>query len=277
MIAIAVFAVLLILSSCSEKAPVSQAGGPVQIIEMDGHSYYRGAAKVGTSDLSIELSYAVRNGRAYIDAVRIDGVEYRADCSGGAPESPEQRGGSSIPHYQYCEDGQGLRDLDFTCDGLRNPPPQREQPGPEHVRLKVEGNEEYLRERFETARPIEVLAPAEGGYTHPPSSNMTYNLTDGSDDFFYLDLKHRAKYLISTSGLTDTWGDLYLDDKGTIKPIAGAGDGLIFIIPSGGEFRGNFHLELVLDPGEYYLRVSPEKEGETGDSYRVMVSAHTLE
>ena len=143
--------------------------------------------------------------------------------------------------------------------------------------MKVEGNEEYLREGFETARPIEVLAPAEGGYTHPPSSNTTYNLTDGSDDFFYLDLKFRARYLISTSGLTDTWGDLYLDDKGTIKPIAGAGDGLIQRTPDGGEFRGNFHLDLVLDPGEYYLRVIPEKEGEKGGSYRVMVSAFALE
>ena len=265
-----------VLSGGCQQGPVKANPDGLEMVDIDGVVYHKGSAKKTTSDLSIELTYAVRDGRAYIDAVRIDGVEYRADCSGGAPEPPEQPGGSSIPHYQYCEDGQGIRDIDFTCEGLRNPPPPRET-GPEHVRLKVEDNEEYLRERFETARPIEVLAPAEDGYTFPPSANTTYNLTDGSDDFFYLDLKYRARYLISTSGQTDTWGDLYLDDKGTIKPIAGAGDGLIFIIPSGGEFKGNFSLDLVLDPGEYYLRVSPEKEGEKGGSYKVMVAAHTLE
>lgn len=253
-----------------------------QTVQIDGVEYYKGAAKASAttqSDLSIELSYVIRGGQAHIDAVKIGGVEYRADCASGAPEAPErQPGGSSVPHYQYCEDGVGIRDIDFTCAGLRNPPPPREEPGPEHIRLKVQGNEEYLRKRFENAIVQEVLGPVPRGesYTTPSSFNTTYNLTDGDDDFFFLDIQHKAEYTINTYGQTDTWGDLYLDDNGTIKPIAGAGGVGFFVATDDGSFEGNLYMSLVLEPGEYYLRVAPETEGVTG-TYTVWAVGFELE
>ena len=265
------FTIILLASSCAEQPPVVAPSDtpPAQIVQIDGATY-RYAAKASAttqSDLSIELSYVIRGGQAHIDAVKIGGVEYRADCASGAPEAPErQPGGSSIPHHQYCEDGVGIRDVDFICDGLRNPPPPREEPGPEHIRLKVEGNEEYLRKRFENAIVQEVLGPLprDESYTTPPSFDTTYNLTDGDDDFFFLDIQHKAEYTINTYGETDTWGDLYLDDNGTIKPIAGAGGVGFFFVTDDGPFEGNLYMSLVLEPGEYYLRVAPETEGVTG-------------
>jgi len=267
-----VFTLILLGASCAEQSPVVAPSDtpPAQIVQIDG-ALYRLAAKASAtarSDLSIELSYVIRGGRAHIDAITIDGVEYRADCSSGAAQERGDVGSSAgaVPHHQYCEDGVGVRDIDFTCGGLRNPPPPQEEPGPETVRLKVGGNEEYLRSRFEKAIVQEVLGPIPKGesYTHPPSFDTTYNLTDGDDDFFFLDIQHKAEYIIHTAGETDTWGDLYLDDNGTIKPIAGAGGVGFFVVTDDGSFEGNLYMRLVLEPGEYYLRVAPETKGVTG-------------
>ena len=276
-----VFTIILFQSSCAEQSPVVAPSDtpPAQIVQIDG-ALYRLAAKASAtaqSDLSIELSYVIRGGRAHIDAVTIGGVEYRADCASGAAQE-RQPGGSSIPHHQYCEDGVGVRDIDFTCEGLRNPPPRQQEPGPEHIRLKVEGNEEYLRSRFENAFVQEVFGPVPRGesYTLPPSFDITYNLSNGDDDFFFLDIQHKAEYTINTYGEIDTWGDLYLDDNGTIKPIAGASGVGFVVVLDDGTFEGNFYISLVLEPGEYYLRIAPETEGVTG-TYSVWAVGTELE
>ena len=168
-----VFTIILFQSSCAEQTPVVAPSDtlPAQIVQIDG-SIYRFAAKASAtaqSDLSIELSYVIRGGQAHIDAVTIDGLEYRANCSSGAAQERGDVGSSAgaVPHHQYCEDGVGVRDIDFTCGGLRNPPPPQEEPGPETVRLKVEGNEEYLRSRFERA------IRAGGGWGLYPKANRT--------------------------------------------------------------------------------------------------------
>ena len=77
-------------------------------------------------------------------------------------------------------------------------------------------------------------------------------------------------------GETDTWGDLFLDDNGTIKPIAGAGGVGFFVVTDDGSFEGNLYMSLVLEPGEYYLRVAPETEGVTG-AYTVEAVGFELE
>ena len=258
----------LLWLSCAEQKTVSyESAGPIQRIGLDGQSYLLAAGKANQSDLSIELSYAVRNGEAFISTVTIDGVEYRSNCSSSQgnqtsqdPDSPEQQlGDGRIPHHEYCEDGVGNRDVDFTCDGYRNQP---SAPGPEDVRIKVGGNEDYLRERFKNAFDLGShvpFAPTTGGYeVETPSS---YNLTDGKDDFFRIVLTNRAAWIISTWGDTDTWGDLYLDDNGSIKAIAGTGRWAD---------RGNFAIQGNFEAGTYYLRVSAEQGGKAG-TYQVSV------
>ena len=257
---------LFLFACADERATQPTDQPPFSAVQIDGQAFR--AAKVSATnqtDLSIELSYAVRGGRAYIDAVTIDGVEYRSDCAGArttaSASSDDGSSGSSIPHYTYCEDGQGIRDLDFTCDGLRNPP---NLPGPEDLRLKVEGNEELLRKRFGSAHDLGVFEPyppSPGGYANVPRS-ATFNLTDGGDDFFRIELADRADWAISSTGETDTWGDLYkVEDDGSIKAIAGTGKWAD---------RGNFAIQGILEAGIYYLRVSAEKGGAAG-TYRVKV------
>ena len=271
-------AILFILSCSQQDKAVVDRSETIQIVEVDGQQYRLAAGKANQADLNVSFHYSVRGGQAYVDFIKVDGVEFRADCKAG--ETTDS--GSSVPHFEYCEDGVGRRDVDFTCDGLRNPPPPPPPLSPDNVRLKVEGNEAYLYDRFSRAIPIEILPPPEsGGYTHPQSANTTYNLTDGDDDFFFLDIKHEAIYYISTHGGTDTWGDLYLDDNGTIKAIAGIGSAStgthVSILPDGSEFIGNFHMKIVLDPGKYYLRVSHEKEGAPAGTYQVFVAVEKLD
>ena len=285
----------LLLLSCSNHQPTATSGEPVQTIWYDGHVYRLTAGKANqadvTTDFSIEFTYGIRDGNTIIESVIINGIEYRANCSVGeisptgdvsvgcGPAGEGDFFGGDIPHYADCADGVGIRDIDFTCGGSHDPPPPREEPGPEHIRLKVEGNEEYLRSRFENAIVQEVLGPVPNGepYTHPPSFDITYNLSDGGDDFFFLDIQHKAEYFINTDGTTDTWGDLYLDDNGTIRPIAGSGGtGFVVVLDDGGTFEGNFYITRVLEPGEYYLRIAPQTEGVTG-TYSVWAVGVELE
>ncbi|MYC72288.1 MAG: hypothetical protein F4X17_16415 [Gemmatimonadetes bacterium] len=258
---------------------VDRSAGPWPDVQIDGVLYHKAAGKATATaqqgGLSIELSYALRDGQAYVDAVRIDGVEYRADCpdvtAATSADCPQiEEGGSSAPYVEYCEDGVGVRDVDFTCDKWRNLPGS-DTPGPEDVRFKVEGNEDVLRAGFETAFVIDIGIPAapHEGYS-PPSEPGTY-LLSADPDYFYLEVKYRAKYWIHSDGPSDTWGDLYLDDNDSIKPIAGTGDGVTTIV-DGREFTDNFSFEMVLEPGDYYLRVVPEKEGDTG-TYSIRVAA----
>ena len=166
-------AVFLFTASCGDEKPVAVTDDPIQTIELGGNSYRLAAGKTNTSDLSIQLSYAIRGGVAHIDAVTIDGVEYRADCSG--PQPPPTTG-SSRPHYADCADGQGTRDVDFTCDGYSDRPPLNTHP--DKMRLKVEGNEEYLRQRFESAFELEVPVPYDENIFEGDYTSVSYNLSD---------------------------------------------------------------------------------------------------
>ena len=74
---------LFLFACADERATQPTDQPPFSAVQIDGQAFR--AAKVSATnqtDLSIELSYAVRGGRAYIDAVTIDGVEYRSDCAG---------------------------------------------------------------------------------------------------------------------------------------------------------------------------------------------------
>lgn len=250
---------VLSVISCSQEHSTTSAADQSsawQQIEIDGVPYRQVAAKANAvaADISFDLTYEVINGEAYISVVKIDGIEYRADCSDG-----ENR---SVPHYEFCEDGVGIRDVDFTCGGLRDPPAA---PSAGDVRLKVDGNENYLLDRFKDAFEIEVRRVVEGrSYTTdeiPISHRTTFNLSDGGDDFFWFEIDQRRHYIVRSSGFTDTWGDLYKLEVDKIRAIAGTGMWAD---------RGNFAIQMDLDPGEYYLRVSPEGRGDTG-SYTVQV------
>ena len=162
----ALIAILLILSCSDQDKAVFDKGEPIQIVEVEGQQYRLAAGKANQADLNVSFHYTVRGGRAYIDFIKVDGVEYWADCSGGpggqTPPGGTPDSGSSVPHYEYCEDvpeGAGRRDADYTCGGLRNPPPPPPPLSADNVRLKVEGNEEYLREHFDNAFQIEILPP----------------------------------------------------------------------------------------------------------------------
>ena len=96
----------------------------------------------------------------------------------------------------------------------------------------------------------------------PISHRTTFNLSDGGADFFRFEIDRRRHYIVRSSGETDTWGDLYKLEGDRIRAIAGTGMWAD---------RGNFAIQMDLDPGEYYLRVSPEGRGDTG-SYTVQVS-----
>ena len=254
--------VLSVISCSQEQSTTSAAdqSSAWQQIEMDGVPYRQVAAKANAvaADISFDLTYEVINGEAYISVIKIDGVEYRADCSDGGLDGENR----SIPHYEFCEDGVGERDLDFTCEGLRNPP---SAPSASDVRLKVDGNENYLLDRFKDAFEIEVrrIVPGQGYTTDeiPISHRTTFNLSDGGDDFFVFEIDRRRHYTVRSSGETDTWGDLYKLEFNKIRAVAGTGMWAD---------RGNFAIQMDLDPGEYYLRVSPEGSSDTG-SYTVEV------
>ena len=247
---------------------VDRSAGPWPDVQIDGILYHKAAGKATATaqqgGLSIELSYAVRDGQAYVDAVRIDGVEYRADCpdvtAASTSDCPEiasiDSGTSNAPYVEYCEDGVGVRDIDFTCDKWRNFP-DSDTPGPEDVRLKVEGNEDVLRAGFETAFEIS------SGEGYGDQSQVKVYLLSDEADFFHLKVNSRARYLIYSHSRHNTWADLYrVDAAGGIRPIAGSGDGVTVVI-DGQDYTQNFFFDMVLDPGDYYLRVVPEG-GSTG-------------
>ena len=168
---IAILAAVLLCASCADEKPVSTTDEPIQTIQVDGHSYRLAAAKANDSDLSIELSYVARGSRAYIEAVRIDGVEYRADCV-----DTEDTGSTSILHYDDCADAPGhlIRDIDYTCAGFAEIPPHLRPPSPADVRLKVKDNESYLREQFEN--PYRLVVPPLG---EAKLSRGVFNLANG--------------------------------------------------------------------------------------------------
>ncbi|MXW78883.1 MAG: hypothetical protein F4Z57_07840 [Gemmatimonadetes bacterium] len=256
---------VLSVISCSQEHSTTSAADQSsswQQIEIDGVPYRQVVAKANAvaADISLDLTYEVINGEAYISVVKIDGVEYRADCSDTGRLDGEN---PSIPHHEFCEDGVDERDIDFTCGGLRNPP---SAPSAADIRLKVDGNENYLLDRFKDAFEIEVREIVPGrGYTEdeiPISHRTTFNLSDVGADFFRFEIDRRRHYIVRSSGETDTWGDLYKLEGDRIRAIAGTGMWAD---------RGNFAIQMDLDPGEYYLRVSPEGRGDTG-SYTVQVS-----
>ena len=74
-------------------------------------------------------------------------------------------------------------------------------------------------------------------------------------------MTQEAFYIIQSEGEADTWGDLYKYDGDMIEAIAGTGRWAD---------RGNFALQMVLEPGDYYLRVTPENSGDTG-TYQIRV------
>ena len=274
---LALLAVLL-AAACGNHQPTATSGQPVQTIQYDGQAYRLAAGKVNqadvTADLSIEFTYGERNGNRVIASVIINEVEYRADCDTGAiarvtddgtdtgtPEGCGPTGGSDLPHYTNCSDGQGIRDIDFTCDGYGDFAPNT--PGAEDVRLKVEGNEDLLRSAFASAWRLGSFvphAPSPDGYP-VEEDDTTYNLTDGAADFFVIELTQKAHWIISSTGETDTWGDLYKVEGGNIRAIAGTGQWAD---------RGNFAIQQVLEAGTYLLRVTAEQGG-TGGAYKVDV------
>ena len=203
------------------------------------------AGKANASDLSIELSYAVRGDTAYVNTVKIDGVEYRSDCSGTGEPEVEDETESELPH---CKDVQNpIRDVN--CYGSTEPPPVTAT----EPRIPIDSN---LRERFRTAEVIEVPEPGrteEGGLN--AFWSPTYILEPPKDHFFRMELLQGVSYVIGTAGETDTYGELFHDDNGQIRFIMGTG-----------EFadRRNFalHADNVAG-GTYYVRVSGE-DGEEG-------------
>ena len=63
----------------------------------------------------------------------------------------KRAGDISIPHYENCADGVGVRDVDFTCEGGTPPYPFADEP-----RVPIDDN---LRERFRTAATLDVPEP----------------------------------------------------------------------------------------------------------------------
>ena len=257
-------AACMLTTACGDRQPTASNGEPVQIIQYDGHAYRLAAGKANQTDLSIELSYAVRGGRAVIDAVTIDGTEYRADCAaGGAGPSDEGVSpGGSIPHYTLCDGLQGTRDVDYTCDGYSQIPPHLRSPTAADVRLKVEGNEAFLRAQFEGG--YRLIVPPLGEYQR---TRQTFNLTDGKADFFFFTIEQELFYIVRSNGESDTWGDLYKVEKDFIKPIAGTGkwaDGQ------------NFAFQRILEPGDYLLRVTHET-GKAEGTYRIGINTWSPE
>ncbi len=128
------------------------------------------------------------------------------------------------------------------------------------MRLKVEGNEAFLRARFEdTSSTYRVAVPPLG---ESQKTRQTFNLTDGKADFFLFTIKETLYYFVYSTGGADTWGDLYKVEKDLIKPIAGTGkwaDG------------GNFAFQRILEPGDYLLRVTSET-GKAEGTYQIGIS-----
>ena len=271
---------VLSLLACSEQDRVATSATDAsawQAVQIDGVPYYKGAAKANAtaqqSDLSIEFLYRLEDGQARLYGVRIDGVTFLRDC----PLPPSGLCNPSVAPdpLEFSDAGGDEANLDILNDPLSwgegdadarnilaNP-----TPSPNQIRLKVEGNEEYLRKRFETAFNLGRFVPqSTDSYKHIGSST-TYNLTDGKDDFFRMEFPQTAKYIIKSSGGTDTWGDLYKDEGDSIKPIAGTG--------TWGD-HDNFAFDIILGPGIYYLRVSPEKNKPAG-AYEVNVEPFLLD
>ena len=82
-------------------------------------------------------------------------------------------------------------------------------------------------------------------------------------------------------GPVDTWGDLYIDDNGTIKAIAGIGSSnvgtYVVILNNDTEFIGNFQMKIILEPGQYYLRVSHENDDSEPGTYEVRVAPEKID
>ena len=241
----------ILVACATEQKPMAAASQPIQTIGYAGNTYRLAAGKASASDLSIELSYSISNGQAYVEAVHIDGVEYRANCPGAAfvgeqdPEVPESRG-PSVPHYDNCDDvpaGAGDRDIDYTCNQLSFP---EFATAP---RIPIDDN---LRERFNTATLIEVPPEPFNGQRF---STNTYILHPDEDYFFRLEIDQGQGFIVATEGLTDTYGELFYDNNGTIEFITGTGEWAD---------RGNFAIHQEnLDAGTYYVRVSSD-DSETG-------------
>ena len=247
--------------ACSQEHSAPSAAGTRsawQQIQIDGVSYRQVAAKANAaqaSDVSIELSYDIRGGQAYISAVRIDGVQYRADCSGVEPPQQQE---SDLPHYEFCEEGVGQRDVDFTCSGYRGA--LDPTPSPFWIRMPAEDvNITHLLKQFETATMLIMPDPSEAAW-----ESNTFNLTDGEDDFFRFDVGQQSRCLIASDGDSDTWGDLYRIDGNSVVEIAGTG-----------RFgsRNNFQFDMTLDQGAYLLRVSAENANAEG---RFVAGSYTI-
>ncbi len=230
---------------CDAHKPTAEGPALIQTIELDGSTYRRVASKANATsgqDLSLELFYAVEGDEAYIDMVRIDGVEYRADCT-DPPDPPE-------PPYQ------------------EPPDVSREPPLPTTTEPRIE-IDDHLRNRFSTAVvAADINLPSEvegrsitGGYS------AFSTLGKGEDDFFRFDLTERGCYNFVTSGDTDTYGEVFRDDDGDITFIIGTSDFGVY---------PNFGVEAVLDPGTHYLRVSGDNQ-EVEGRYQVFIYGWPVE
>lgn len=269
---------VLSLLACSEQDRVATSATDAsawQAVQIDGVPYYKGAAKANAtaqqSDLSIEFLYRLEDGQARIYGVRIDGVTFLRD--GLLPPSGLCNPPVATDPLEFSTEGGDEADLEILNDPLSWEGGDASNilanlvPSPNQIRLKVEGNEKYLRQRFETAFNLGRFVPQSTDSYRHTGSRTTYNLTDGKDDFFRMEFPQTARYIIKSSGGTDTWGDLYKDEGDSIKPIAGTG--------TWGD-HDNFAFEMILGPGVYYLRVSPEKNEPAG-AYEVNVEPFLLD
>ena len=228
---------------CDAHKPTAEGPALIQTIELDGSTYRRVASKANATsgqDLSLELFYAVEGDEAYIDMVRIDGVEYRADCT-DPPEPPEQEPPDLRP-------------------GPLPPSPTTTEP-----RIEID---DHLRNRFSTAVVADINLPSETvGRNSITPYVASSTLGKGEDDFFRLDLTERGCYHFTTAGDTDTYGEVFRDDDGDITFIIGTSDW---------GWDPNFGFNVVLDPGTHYLRVSGDNQ-EVEGPYEVVMASFTAE
>ena len=89
------------------------------------------------------------------------------------------------------------------------------------------------------------------------------NLSAGDDmDYFKFEVTETAKYVLYTTGLTDTNGQLFNSNYDSIITDSDSGLGK------------NFTISKVLNPGTFYLKVTGENWLTSGGDYMVNVSGH---
>ena len=234
---IALLIAVCFFGACSEESRVASPSA-TEVVQIAGKAHT-------DDDVSIEFHYEIIGGQRRIGAVIVDGVLFLPGCH---DHSQPGGGGPSIPHYENCSEGRGIRDVDFTCTDTSLP--LDHQLNPDHILLKAEGNEDYLRRRFDSAIDLYIPVPysADESITH----DEHFPISRGEDYFFRLSIEHKARYGISSVGRMDTWADFYHDDNGIIRGIGGKGD-------AGDRYNFGFPI-MTLEPGIYYLRIELETD-----------------